>query len=34
MIAIALGIIFGIIGAILIAMIIYHIWKKRQVKAI
>jgi capsular polysaccharide biosynthesis protein len=29
MIAIALGIIFGLIGAILIAMIVYHFWKKR-----
>lgn len=31
MIAIALGILFGIIGIILIAMIVYHFWKKRQI---
>lgn len=34
LLAIALGVIFSIIGIILLAMISYHMWKKRQVKAI
>lgn len=34
MIAVALGIIFGIIGAILIALVVYHFWKKSKLKAV
>jgi len=32
MIAIALGIIFGVMGAILITIVVYHFWKKAQFK--